>query len=274
MRVSVLGPLEVEENGRTITPTASKPRQLLALLALHPGRIVPMPTLVDELWGTGPPGNPVQSVQTYMLTLRRLVDGAHPHVAAGHSKAVLATASGGYLLDISADDLDVHRYERLASAGRRALHAGQHEQASRLLGAALAVWRGPALVDVPIGVPLAVRVRGLDEGRLGVLEARIEADLRLGRHHLLLGELGELNARYPMHEALCGQYMTALYRSGRTWRALEVFRALRGALVEELGLEPSQRTRQIQQAILNSDPVLEDPVLENTAGRAAVHAVR
>lgn len=92
-----------------------------------------------------------------------------------------------------------------------------------------------------------------------MLESRIEADLRLGRHHMLLSELGELVARFPMHENVCVQYMTALYRSGRKWRALEVFRRLRDTLVDELGLEPSRHVQYVQQAILNSDPRLDEP---------------
>jgi DNA-binding SARP family transcriptional activator len=139
------------------------------------------------------------------------------------------------------------------------MEIGDHEAASRLLRSALDVWRGPALVDVQIGIRLGVKVNGLEESRLGVMESRIEADLRLGRHHMLLGELAELAARFPMHENLCAQYMTALYRSGRKWRALEVFRRLRETLVDELGLEPSRHVQSVQQAILNSDPTLDEP---------------
>ncbi|MFC6094792.1 AfsR/SARP family transcriptional regulator [Saccharothrix lopnurensis] len=253
MRVSVLGPLEVEEGNRDITPSAGKPRQLVALLALHAGEVVPLRGIVEELWGARPPGNPVQSVQTYVLNLRRTVDAA----GGSWARARLTTRHTGYQLDLGPDELDVRRYERLAGAGRWALDQGDPERASVLLASALDVWRGPALVDVPVGGLLAGKARRLDESRLGVLEARIDADLRLGRHGRVLGELSELNARYPMHEAVCAQYMTALYRSGRKWQALEAFRALRGALVDELGLEPSRRVRRVHQAILNSDPALD-----------------
>lgn len=253
MRVSVLGPLEVEECDRVITPSAGKPRQLVALLALHAGEVVPLRTIVEELWGARPPGNPAQSVQTYVLNLRRAV-----HAVGGPwARARLTTHHTGYQLDLGPDDLDVRHYERLAGAGRWALDQDDPERASVLLSAALEVWRGPALVDVPVGGPLAGKVSGLDVSRLGVLEARIDADLRLGRHSRILGELSELNAQYPMHESVCAQYMTALYRSGRKWQALEVFRALRAVLVDELGLEPSRRAREVHQAILNSDPALD-----------------
>jgi len=177
----------------------------------------------------------------------------------GTAKSVLVTSHGGYLLNVPADDLDVRWYERMASAGQRAMQSGDYESASRLLRSALAIWRGPALVDVQIGIPLSFKVNGLEEHRLGIQETCIEADLRLGRHHMLLGELGELCARYPMHENVCTQYMTALYRSGRKWRALEVFRRLRDTLVNELGVEPSPHVQQVQHAILNSDPKLDEP---------------
>jgi DNA-binding SARP family transcriptional activator len=259
MQVKVLGPLDVTVNGRSITPTASKARQTLAMLALHAGQLVTVPTLMEELWGAALPRKPLQSVQTYVLILRRMIDDAQAGSKSGGAKSVLTTAYGGYMLDISADDLDIHRYERLATAGRRATESGDYEAASRLLRSALDVWRGPALVDVQIGTRLGVKVNGLEESRLGVIESRIDADLRLGRHHMLLGELAELAARFPMHENLCAQYMTALYRSGRKWRALEVFRRLRETLVDELGLEPSRQVQYVQQAILNSDPTLDEP---------------
>ncbi|HEV8560981.1 MAG TPA: AfsR/SARP family transcriptional regulator [Actinophytocola sp.] len=258
MQVKVLGPLDVTENGRSITPTASKARQTLAMLALHAGQVVTVPTLVEELWGMDLPRKPLQSVQTYVLILRRMINKASGGKD-GSAKSVLVTSHGGYMLNVPADDLDVRWYERMASAGQRAMQSGDYESASRLLRSALAIWRGPALVDVQIGIPLSFKVNGLEEHRLGIQETCIEADLRLGRHHMLLGELGELCARYPMHENVCTQYMTALYRSGRKWRALEVFRRLRDTLVDELGVEPSPHVQQVQHAILNSDPKLDEP---------------
>jgi DNA-binding SARP family transcriptional activator len=257
MQVKVLGPLDVTENGRSITPTASKARQTLAMLAMHAGEVVTVPMLMEELWGTELPRKPLQSVQTYVLILRRMINNAHPD--GNYAKSVLVTSYGGYLLNVPADDLDVRWYERMAASGQRAMQGGDFESASRLLRSALAIWRGSALVDVQIGIPLSFKVNGLEEHRLGIQETCIEADLRLGRHHMLLGELGELCARYPMHENVCTQYMTALYRAGRKWRALEVFRRLRETLVNELGVEPSPHVQQVQYAILNSDPKLDDP---------------
>ncbi|HEU5475372.1 MAG TPA: AfsR/SARP family transcriptional regulator [Actinophytocola sp.] len=258
MQVQVLGPLHVTENGRSITPTATKARQTLAMLALHAGQVVPVSTLVEELWGLEPPRKPLQSVQTYILILRRMINKARAG-GTGTAKSVLVTSHGGYTLNVPAEELDVRRYERAAASGQRAMQAGDYESASRLLRSALSIWRGPALVDVQVGGPLSVKVNGLEEHRLGIQETGIEAELRLGQHQMLLGELGELSARYPMHENVCTQYMTALYRSGRKWRALEVFHKLRDTLVTELGVEPSPHVQYVQHAILNSDPRLDEP---------------
>lgn len=257
MDIKVLGPLEAHENGTSITPSAGKPRQILALLALQPRQVVTVPTLMEELWGFTPPRSALTTLQTYVLHLRRRIEAAMGGARAGAAKDVLVTRYGGYLLNIRPEDVDVHAYESHAAAGNRALELGDYPSASRLLRLATDVWRGQALVDVQPGLRLGIEVARLEESKLGVMELRIEADLRLGRHHALLSELAVLTASHPMHENLCAQYMLALYRSGRQWRAMEVFKHLRDTLVNELGVEPSSRLQHLQRAILNSDPVLD-----------------
>jgi DNA-binding SARP family transcriptional activator len=111
---------------------------------------------------------------------------------------------------------------------------------------------------VKTGPPLDIEVTRLQQSRLSTLESRIEADLQLRRRRQLLGELAELTARYPMHEKLCAQYMTALYLSGMKWRALEVFWALRKTLVRELGIEPSIQVQRLQREILKVDPEVDE----------------
>ncbi len=256
MEIKVLGPLEAMENGVSITPTAGKPRQLLALLAVQAGHVVTVPTLIEELWGMAPPRSALTTLQTYVLQVRRKIDAALRDGNSG-AKDVLVTRYGGYTLEVPEENVDIRTYERLATTGQRALEIGRLDSASSLLGSALAVWRGPFLVDVQTGVRLSMEVTRLQESRLGVLESRINADLRLGRHQALLSELAMLTAQYPMHENICGQYMIALYRSGRQWSALEAYRALRGTLTEELGVEPSMRLRRLHSAILNSDSDLD-----------------
>lgn len=258
MEIRVLGPLEAQQNGTSVTPTAGKPRQILALLALEAGQVVTVPTLIEELWGMEPPRSALTTLQTYILHLRRLIDAALPAGAPATAKHMLVTRSGGYLLDVAHESVDVRAYERLALAGSRAAEIADYDSASRLLRAALAIWRGQALVDVQAGMRLGIEVIRLEESRLGALELCIDADLRLGRHYSLLSELAMLNASYPMHENLCAQYMVALYRAGRQWRALDAFKKLRDTLVGELGVEPSTRLQQLQRAILRSDPGLDE----------------
>jgi DNA-binding SARP family transcriptional activator len=257
MQIKVLGQLEARLNGVPITPTASKPRQLLALLGLHAGQVVTMQALIEELWGTTPPRSAVTTLQTYVLRVRRRIEAAAAHPPA---KDVLATRYGGYLLDVPADSVDVAAFEHAAKAGRQALDAGWLEEASLLLGEALSVWRGPVLADVKIGSRLAEEVARLEESRLGMQETRIDVDLRLGRHRTLLGELSLLTAQHPMNENFHALHMIALHRSGRQWRALEEYRALHERMVDRLGLVPSERLRRLQAAILHSDPILDVPV--------------
>ncbi|WP_197523054.1 AfsR/SARP family transcriptional regulator [Actinokineospora pegani] len=249
LRVRVLGLLEATRAGRSVLPTAAKPRQVFALLALRVGEVVPVAALVEELWGERRPPSARTTLQTYIKQLRKLIGPG----AAG----VLATRYGGYLLDLPAEAVDVHDYERLARSGRRAAEAGDAESAARLLRSALEAWRGPALVDVPTGESLAIELTRLEESRLSVVEARIDAEMRCGRHSLLLSELAALTARYPMNENLCAQHMLALFRSGRQWQALDAYQGLRAKLSEELGVSPSRRVRELQHAILTADARLD-----------------
>lgn len=256
MHVNLLGPLDAKMHGCSVVPSAAKPRQVLALLALHAGRLVTLSTLVEELWGVRAPRSADATLQTYILSLRRQVRAALPPGAVDVAKTVLATRPCGYALNIPPEYVDVHRYQKLVATGERALAAGRDEAASRTLGEALDLWRGTALADVQTRNRLAAEVSRLEQSRLGVLETRIEADLRLGRHHQLLGELADLTTRYPMHEKFCVQYMTALSFRGMKWRALEAFWALRTTLVRELGIEPSLDVQRLQREILNSGETL------------------
>jgi DNA-binding SARP family transcriptional activator len=261
IEINVLGPLEVDVGGVSIVPTASKPSQLLAILALNAGRVVTVNALTEEIWASNPPRSVVPTLHTYILKLRRNLDMA----LAGHgdltSKDILITRRAGYLLNVEPTAVDAMRYERLSTAGRQAVNEGDHERASRTLADALHLWRGPALSDVPVGPQLAVEALRLDENRLGDLHLRIEADLKLGRHHQLLGELATLCVRHPMLENFCVQHMIALYRSGRQSQALAAYRRLRGEMVEQLGVEPSPRVRQLHHAILTGQAAVEESAM-------------
>ncbi|HEX8865588.1 MAG TPA: AfsR/SARP family transcriptional regulator [Lentzea sp.] len=257
MQIKVLGPVEAKVNGRSVTPTAAKPRQILALLALHSGSVVSVPTLIEELWGDRPPRSARTTLQTYILQLRKLIEDALAASGECGAKEVLVTRYGGYQLDVPPEAVDVHEFERLARAGQQAYDVEDHASAARLLSLALDMWRGPAVVDVRPGMPLGIEVVRLEESRLGVLETRIDAELRMGRHKSLLSELSVLTVQNPMNENLCAQYMISLFRAGRQWQALDAFKALRNTLVGELGVEPSARLQTLQHAILTSDPRLD-----------------
>ncbi|MFH9177323.1 AfsR/SARP family transcriptional regulator [Streptomyces albogriseolus] len=258
MDIDVLGALSVRENGISVTPTAPKPRQVLALLALQADQVVPVRTLIDELWGERPPRSARTTLQTYVLQLRELISAAlrrDPENTAGRTaKDVLVTLPGGYLLNTSDGTSDVREFERLAGLGYRAMDADDFAGAARHLRDALGLWTGGALADVQTGAQLEIETRRLEETRLCALDQRIEADLRLGRHRELLGELTVLVSRHRTHENLHGQLMLALHRSGRRSEALEVYQRLRNALVRELGLEPSAGLRRMQRSILMSGP--------------------
>ena len=249
MKIKLLGPLQATIDGRPALPTAAKPRRVFAVLALHPGQVVPVSTLIEELWGERQPRSARATLQTYIMQLRRRLGP--------DANQLLATGINGYLLDIAPDQVDVHDYERLSSAGRRAVHGGDHESAARLLKSALDVWRGPALVDMPTGRMLDVEVTRLEVDRLNVVEHHVEAEMRLGRYHAMLSELAVLTAQYPMNENLCALYMISLFRCGRQWQALDAFTSLRKTLVEELGVEPSNRLRDLQRAVLTGDADLD-----------------
>ncbi|WP_405987837.1 BTAD domain-containing putative transcriptional regulator [Streptomyces sp. NBC_00986] len=258
MDTDILGTLGVREKGISIAPSAPKPRQVLALLVLHTDQVVPVTMMTEELWGAEPPRSARPTLQTYILQLRELITVALEHGGATNegrcAKDVLLTVPGGYLLKGGEGTSDVREFERLAGMGYRAMDAEDFREAARCLCEALALWTGPALADVQAGPHLRTQIKRLEETRLCVLDQRIEADLRLGRHRELLAELTVLVSKYPMHESLCGQYMVALYRSGRRGEALEAYQRLRSTLVRSLGLEPSAALAKLQRSILAARP--------------------
>ncbi|HEY7483587.1 MAG TPA: AfsR/SARP family transcriptional regulator [Streptosporangiaceae bacterium] len=260
MDIRLLGPLAARINDRSVVPSAAKPRQVLALLALHARQVVPVSTLIDEIWADRPPRSMTTTLQTYVRQLRRLIETALTTDDRGRTaRDVLATEYGGYSLQVEPEEIDVPAFEQLAGAGRAAYDRGDDRTAATMLNRALSLWRGPALANLPLGRVLELEVMSLEESRMGALERRIEVDLRLGRHVELLGELSRLVAQHPMHENLRALYMTSLYRSGHSARALEAYQRLRTVLIEELGIEPAPRVQRLQQAILVGDPALDQP---------------
>ena len=165
---------------------------------------------------------------------------------------ILLTRQGGYLLRLPMPPFDLRQFNDLSTEGRIALAQGNPQHGSHLLRKALEYWRGPALVDVPIGSVLEPKVRGLQTQQQIVLESRIEADLQVGRHDEAILDLVMLTAQQPLNENIHEQYMRALNLAGRRSDALSVFHQLRKNLMDELGLEPSQKLQQAQHVILTS----------------------
>lgn len=256
--INVLGSLEIAVNGVSVVPTASKPRQLLAMLATNAGRLVTSTALMDELWGDATPRSAPGTLQTYVLHVRKLIRAALPDDQAHVAREFLATSHTGYLLRVEPEQVDAVRYTRLSTAGRAAGAAGDYVEAERLLSSALALWRGPVLVDVVAGSQLEIEAMRLAESRLTDLTLRIDADLRLGRHHQLLGDLAALCARHPYMENFRAQHMLALYRSGRPGQALAVYHEMSTTIRDQLGVDPSPRLRQLHRAILTGDTSIDD----------------
>ncbi|WP_329239486.1 AfsR/SARP family transcriptional regulator (plasmid) [Streptomyces sp. NBC_00111] len=252
MDIEILGALIVTEGRVSITPTAPKARQVLALLAFFADQVVPVSALIEELWADRPPRSARTTLQTYVLQLRELITGALAAQGPGavSAKDILVTCPGGYLLNTRGGTSDAKEFERLAGLGYRAVGEGDHADGARLLRDSLVLWRGAPFADVQLGKQMELEAARLEESRLCALDQRIEADLQLGRHRELLAELTVLVSRYRTHENLCRQFMIALQRSGRWSEALDVYRKLRGTLARESGLEPSVVLRQLHRSIL------------------------
>jgi DNA-binding SARP family transcriptional activator len=245
VRYKILGPIEVENGSTPVRIPPGRQPIILGALLLEPNRVVSIDRLIDVVWDEKPPATARTQVQICVSALRHMftdLGGPQP----------IETRAPGYLLRVAEGQIDSQRFAALVAGADRAEREGQLEEAVGMLRKALALWRGPALGSEPGAVLRSAAVR-LDEARLGALETCIGLELRLGRHHLLIGELGSLVEEHPLREGLRGQLMTALYRSGRPAEALEVYRAGREIMVSELGMEPREELRELEAAILNED---------------------
>jgi DNA-binding SARP family transcriptional activator len=254
----ILGPLEAWDEGSEVALGGPKPRALLAVLLLHANEVLSADRLVDELWGEGSPHDAAAALRVNVSRLRKALP---PNV--------LTTRSPGYVVRVEPNALDLHRFERLVDEGRSLLARGLAAGGSERLREALSLWRGPALVDFAYESFAQAPIARLEEIRLAAVELRIDADLALGRHDELVGELEELVAEHPLRERLRRCLMTALYRSGRQAEALDAYQHARRALVDGLGIEPSAELRDLEQAILRHDPSLDPNVPARASGRDA-----
>jgi DNA-binding SARP family transcriptional activator len=241
----VLGPFEVWAGGRALELKRRKQRALLALLLLHAGEVVSTDRLIEELWAGKPPKAAVGSLQNLVSDLRKAL-----------GRDLVRTRQPGYVLDVEPEQVDLHRFERLVA---QASEGGDAERRSELLREALSLWRGPPLADLAFETFVHIEVARLEELRTAAREELIDAELELGHHAKLIGELEGLVTENPLRERLRGQLMLALYRSGRQAEALEAYRRARETLVDELGIDPSPELQRLEQSILRHDAELDLP---------------
>jgi DNA-binding SARP family transcriptional activator len=241
----ILGPLEAWTGQDWTGISAPKLRALLATLLLTPGRLVSTDQLADELWGESPPARASNQISVYVHHLRRLIGDS--------GGQIVVTRSPGYQLVLGPGDLDADRFAALVADGQAALAAGEHRAAAGLLGAALDLWRGRALADVPATPLVNAEADRLEWSRVQALELRIEADLGCGRHAEVATELRRLLVDHPLRERLWVLRMQALSGAGRQAEALEVYAEAREVIAAELGVHPGPSLQQAYQDILNAD---------------------
>jgi DNA-binding SARP family transcriptional activator len=265
MEFRILGSLEVVAGGRSVPLGGARQRGVLAVLLLNAGEAVSVDRIVDELWGDSAPATGAKVVKNAISSLR---------AALGEGGCLITTEAHGYALNPEPDALDVERFARLVAEGRSALAAGEPRRAGIVLREALGLWRGPPLADLAYESFVQTEAARLEEERLAALEARIEADLALGRHAALVPELEVLVRDHPLRERPRAQLMLSLYRSGRQAEALETYQAGRRVLVEELGIEPERELRELHQAMLRQAPELAAPAEAESAGAGVAFADR
>jgi DNA-binding SARP family transcriptional activator len=237
----LLGPLEVEREGESIQLGGQKQRALLAVLLVRAGEVVSTDRLIDDLWGEEPPRTAATSLQNFVSQLRKLL-----------GPEVLVTRPPGYALDVHPETVDAGRFERLLGEAR----GSEPEERVVQLREALALWRGDPLAEFAYAPFAEAEIRRLEELRLSAVEDLVDAELELGRHADVIGELEPLVAANPLRERMRGQLMLALYRTGRQAEALQSYQDARVALVEGLGIDPGPALQRLHGAILRQDDAL------------------
>ena len=263
MDFRILGPLEVIHDGHAVPLPGARQRELLALLLLDADRIISAERLMEDLWGDDQPSAGRTALRVRVSQLRKALPGG---------AELLVTRRSGYALQVERHSLDLWRFERHLAEGERAL-ANDPERALQSLTAALDEWRGRPLDNFAYAPWAQAPVVRLEELHAAALELRVEAELALGHHARLVGELQALVAEHPLRERLWGQLMTALYRGGRQADALAAYRQARGKLVTEIGIEPGPQLQALEARILSQDPELDGGVAATARPARAVLAV-
>ncbi len=240
----ILGPVEVCHKGRRIEVPGEGVRALLAVLLLHAGEVVSTDRLAEELWGEAAPRGVSAALRVRVSRLRSALPSG---------SELVVTHPPGYEIRLHPDQLDLHRFEGLMEDGQQALGSSDPALASRLVHEALDLWRGPALADFAYAEFAQAAIARLEELRMAAVELRVEAELALGYHARLVGELQTLAGAHPLRERLWTLLMIALYRDGRQADALAAYQAARRRLVDEIGIEPGPELRDVEQRILRHD---------------------
>jgi len=249
MRFRILGPVRARCASGWVGVPADQQRVVLAVLLAEAGGIVSTDRLVDALWPGRPPRRAINTVQVYVMRLRRRI-----------GPDLVATRGHGYELVAGAGDIDANAFERLVAAGRRELDQGEPHSACTKLERAIALWRGPAFADVPPVATLTPRAAHLEQLRLSAEEDRVAAMLALGRHEHVVDDLVRLADLSPLRERRWVLLMRALHRCGRRAEALGVFLRARKLLRDELGIEPGAELQALQRTILDPRSA-EEPAL-------------
>ncbi|MFC4536425.1 BTAD domain-containing putative transcriptional regulator [Sphaerisporangium dianthi] len=239
---ALLGPLEVVHDGAPLAIGGRRLRALLASLLLSPGRTVPVDMLVSAVWEADPPSGVGNALQALVSRLRAVL-----------GRDLVAAEASGYRLVISPDQVDVHRFARLAAEGRAALTRGDAAGAARTLREALALWRGPAVADLAGAQAAESEIARLEALRLAAAEDRVEADLLLGRHADVLAELPALIAAHPLRERPRSLLMRSLYAAGRRVEALAAYQSARETFADRLGADPSPALADLHLSMLRGE---------------------
>jgi DNA-binding SARP family transcriptional activator len=253
----LLGPLTVRCGGTALAVPRGRQRAVLAALLLRANHVVSVDELAEALWGADLPPSARVGVQNYVMRLRSSL---------GPAGSRITTHPRGYLIGLGNGELDITRFEALLREAWAAMRAARWPEAAAGAAAALALWRGEPLADIASDVLAAREAPRLAELRLQAAETRIDADLHLGRHGEVIGDLRHLVGAHPLRERLHGLLMLALYRDSRQAEALAAYRQARQVLIEELGAEPGPELQQLHQQILDADRAL---VLTDSATPAA-----
>ncbi|MCW6005691.1 tetratricopeptide repeat protein [Micromonospora sp. CPCC 205371] len=258
MRYTILGPIEVISNGRPVPVARPQRRALLALLLLNANRPISPPAAIEALWGPTAPKTAQAQIHSAVHALRaQLRDAGCP--------GTIDWRAGGYAIRVEPDQLDADRLGRHLAEAKNRIAKRRFAEAADAARAGLALWRGEPLANAQ-GAFVAATREHLHERRRATLEALAEAELAVGRHAEVIGELAPLMDEYPLHEKFCEQLMRALHRAGRTVEALERFRRLRAALADLHGLDPSPALRDVEGAILRGEL---EPALQHDEPRAS-----